>query len=69
MTKHLIIQKDDINLFKAELDRLNKVNNVFATQTHITVLREKYLHEYENGDKEEGISEKLIYTAILFCKD
>jgi len=52
MTKHILVQKDDINIFKAELDRLNKVNNVFATQTHINL-----------------VSEKLIYTGILFCKD
>ena len=67
MTKHIIIQEDDINIFKSKLDKANKDNNVFATQTHLTPIR--ILSVSGLDIKPTEVSERLKYTAILFCKD
>jgi len=40
-TKHIVIQKDDIGDFQKGLDTVSGTLDVFATQTHVTFVKDK----------------------------
>jgi hypothetical protein len=44
MTKHIMVQSDDINVFKFKMDTESKKGNSFASQTHVTFNGEKLIY-------------------------